>query len=89
VVGLLLAITVLTPIFKLDPIAGALIEIAFEGGHGTAAGMAQTLTNLGFEAGPDLALGLATVGIVTGVLAGVLLANWGSQKGLYPHRLSG
>ncbi|MBW4545362.1 MAG: sodium:glutamate symporter [Symplocastrum torsivum CPER-KK1] len=84
VVGLLLAITVLTPIFKLDPIAGALIEIAFEGGHGTAAGMAQTLTNLGFEAGPDLALGLATVGIVTGVLAGVFLANWGRKKGYIP-----
>ncbi|NEO31457.1 MAG: sodium:glutamate symporter [Symploca sp. SIO3C6] len=81
VVGLLLALLVLAPVFKLDPIAGALIEIAFEGGHGTAAGMSQTIKGLGFEAGPDLALGLATVGIVTGVLAGVILADWGRKQG--------
>lgn len=81
VVGLLLAILVLTPVFGLDPIAGALIEIAFEGGHGTAAGMAPVLTNLGFADGPDLALGLATVGIVSGIVAGVVLAEWGRKKG--------
>jgi len=38
VVGLLITILVLTPIFDINPIAGALIEMAFEGGHGTAAG---------------------------------------------------
>lgn len=81
VVGLLLALLVLAPVFKLDPISGALIEIAFEGGHGTAAGMGQELRNLGFEEGPDLALGLATVGIITGVVAGVILAEWGRKKG--------
>ncbi len=81
VVGLLLALLVLTPVFGLDPIAGALIEIAFEGGHGTAAGMAPVLTNLGFTDGPDLALGLATVGIVSGIVAGVILADWGRRKG--------
>lgn len=81
VVGLLLALLVLTPVFGLDPIAGCLIEIAFEGGHGTAAGMAPVFTDLGFEAGADLALGLATVGIVSGVLAGVILAGWGRRKG--------
>ncbi|NER52672.1 MAG: sodium:glutamate symporter [Symploca sp. SIO1A3] len=84
VVGLLLALTVLTPVFGLSPISGALIEIAFEGGHGTAAGMSETLTKLGFAEGPDLALGLATVGIVSGVVAGVMLANWGRNKGHLP-----
>ncbi|NES23721.1 MAG: sodium:glutamate symporter [Symploca sp. SIO3E6] len=81
VVGLLLALTVLTPVFGLDPISGALIEIGFEGGHGTAAGMAETLSKLGFAEGPDLALGLATVGIVSGVVTGVMLANWGRSQG--------
>lgn len=38
---------------------GGLIEIGFEGGHGTAAGMADTFADLGFEEGADLALGLA------------------------------
>jgi ESS family glutamate:Na+ symporter len=84
VVGLLLTLTILTPRLGLNPIAGALIEIAFEGGHGTAAGMAKTLESLGFAAGVDLALGLATVGIVAGLVAGILLANWGQQKGYIP-----
>ncbi len=84
VVGLLLALTILTPRLGLNPIAGALIEIAFEGGHGTAAGMAKTLESLGFAAGVDLALGLATVGIVAGLAAGILLANWGQRKGYIP-----
>ena len=81
VVGLLLVLTVLTPVFGLDPIAGSLIEIAFEGGHGTAAGMAGTFQELGFPEGGDLALGLATVGIVTGIVSGILLADWGRRKG--------
>ncbi|MDK3159727.1 sodium/glutamate symporter [Kamptonema cortianum] len=81
VVGLLLALLVLVPLFQVDPIAGALIEIAFEGGHGTAAGMGDTFRELGFEAGPDLALGLATVGIVSGVVSGIILADWGRRKG--------
>jgi glutamate:Na+ symporter, ESS family len=34
VVGLLLGIFVLAPFFGLDPVAGALIEIGFEGGQG-------------------------------------------------------
>lgn len=43
VIGLLLAITILTPLFGLNPAAGALIEISFVGGHGTAAGLSEPL----------------------------------------------
>lgn len=81
VVGLLLAVTVLTPVFGLPPIVGCLIEVAFEGGHGTSAGMAQTFTDLGFAAGADLSLALATVGLVSGVVAGTILINWGRRTG--------
>jgi ESS family glutamate:Na+ symporter len=65
----------------MNPIAGALIEVTFEGGHGTAAGMGETFTELGFPEGGDMALGLATVGIVTGIIAGTILTNWGRSKG--------
>ena len=82
VIGILLTMLVLTPVFGLSPMAGSLIEIAFEGGHGTAAGMADSLLDLGFEDGPDLALGLATIGILSGVIAGTALANWGHHKGI-------
>jgi ESS family glutamate:Na+ symporter len=80
VIGCLVTLLILIPLFDANPISGALIEIAFEGGHGTAGGMVDTFQNLGFEEGADLALGLATVGIVTGIIAGTALADWGRRK---------
>ncbi len=81
VIGISVVLFILTPLFGINPIAGALIEIGFEGGHGTAGGMVDTLTDLGFPEGGDLALGLATVGIVSGIIFGTALAHWGRQKG--------
>ncbi len=81
VLGLLLALLVLTPLFNSNPMVGALIEIAFEGGHGTSAGLAGTFSELGFEEGVDLALGLATVGVISGVVFGVALINWAVRHG--------
>jgi glutamate:Na+ symporter, ESS family len=81
VVGLLLALVLLTPVFGLDPMVGALIEVGFEGGHGTAAGLGDTFAELGFPEGQDLALGLATIGVVSGVVVGIALINWGVRTG--------
>lgn len=83
-VGLALALLVLAPVFGMNPMAGALIEIGFEGGHGTAAGMSGTFSELGFEEGADLALGMATVGIVAGVLLGTVLINFAARRGIIP-----
>ncbi len=80
VVGIGLCLLILTPLFGINPMAGALIEIGFEGGHGTAAGMAETFRELGFEEGADLALGLATIGIVSGVIIGTILINWAARR---------
>lgn len=80
VFGLLLALFVLAPFFGVNPMAGALIEIGFEGGHGTSAGLANTFQELGFSEGADLAIGLATVGVVSGVVFGIILINWGVKK---------
>ncbi|TVP73212.1 MAG: sodium:glutamate symporter, partial [Gemmatimonadales bacterium] len=81
VVGLGLVILLLQPWTDIDPMAGALIEIGFEGGHGTAAGLGDTFRDLGFESGLDLALGMATVGVVAGVVLGTLLINWAVWRG--------
>ncbi len=81
VIGILLGILVLAPVFGMNPMAGALIEIGFEGGHGTAAGLGETFEELGFPEGEDLALGLATIGILSGVLVGVALINWAARTG--------
>jgi ESS family glutamate:Na+ symporter len=81
VVGLALVLAVLTPVFGLPYAAGALIEIGFEGGHGTAAGLTGVFSDFGFEDGLDLALGLATVGVVGAVVIGMALVNWGARRG--------
>jgi len=81
VIGILVTLLILTPLFGANPITGALIEIGFEGGHGTAGGMKDTLAGLGFAEGGDLALGLATVGILSGIIFGTVLAHWGRKNG--------
>src|SRR5699024_7230829 len=80
VIGLLLMVLFITPVFGMPPMAGALIEIAFEGGHGTAAGMQNTFEELGFTEGYDLAVGLATFGVLSGVIVGIILINWGIRN---------
>lgn len=80
VIGILLALLVLNPYFGLPYMAGALIEIGFEGGHGTSAGLQETFTQLDFEEGTALGLGLATVGVFSGATIGMVLINYGIRK---------
>lgn len=79
VVGFLLAIFILGPVFNMDPMAAALIEIGFEGGHGTAAGLIPVFEEMGFTEGADLALGLATIGLVSAIITGTILINWAAR----------
>lgn len=76
VLGVLLTVLFLTPVFGTNPIAGALIEIGFEGGHGTAAGLAPSFEKLGWSEGTDIALALATISLVAAIISGVILINW-------------
>ncbi|NYN11365.1 sodium:glutamate symporter, partial [Salmonella enterica subsp. enterica serovar Typhimurium] len=79
-IGLLLAMLILVPFYDMPPFIGALIEVGFEGGHGTAAGLQSTFEELGFPEAYDIAVGLATVGILSGVVVGIVLINWGVRK---------
>lgn len=81
VIGILIAALILTPLFGLPLMAGALIEIGFEGGHGTAAGLQTVFVDLGFPQGADLAIGMATVGVISGIVCGIILINWGVRNG--------
>ncbi|WP_067725134.1 sodium/glutamate symporter [Oceanobacillus damuensis] len=80
VVGILLTLLVLTPFFGMPPMVGALIEVSFEGGHGTAAGLQGTFEEMGFPEAYDLAIGLATVGILSGVIIGIIIINWAVRR---------
>tara|TARA_Y100001968_G_scaffold82237_1_gene73282 strand:+ start:4850 stop:6223 length:1374 start_codon:yes stop_codon:yes gene_type:complete len=75
VMGLGLAVIILGPLLGVSELAGPLIAIGFQGGHGTAAGLSDNFSALGFAAGTDLALAVATVGIISGVVGGPFLAN--------------
>ncbi|MCI5124782.1 MAG: sodium:glutamate symporter, partial [Candidatus Electrothrix sp. AR5] len=75
VVGLALVVFLLKPMFGISDLAGALIAIGFQGGHGTAAGMGATFSKLGFPAGMDLGLALATIGLASSIIIGTLILN--------------
>lgn len=64
----------------LNPAFGMLIPAGFQGGHGTAAALGQTLLNLGWADATDLAMTAATVGILTGIFGGIALIKIGTKK---------
>ena len=71
---------VLQPLFGTSPLMAALIEVGFEGGHGTAAGLGTTFRELGLPAGETLGLAMATVGVLTAVLLGSTLVVIGRGR---------
>lgn len=81
VLGILVTLLFLGPLFGVSPLAGSLIEISFEGGHGTAAGLAPTFEELGWKEGTDIALGLATLSIVSAIVIGIFFVNWHNRRG--------
>jgi len=81
VVGLGITMVLLTPAFKVPHYFGCLLEIGFSGGHGTAAGMKEAFTDLGFSAGTDLGLMSATIGVISAVVFGMLLINLAVRRG--------
>jgi ESS family glutamate:Na+ symporter len=78
-VGGLVVLLVLQPWLGVSPVMACLIEVAYEGGHGSAAAMAPTYAQMGVEGAEALGLALATVGLLTSTLVGgalVVLARW-------------
>lgn len=80
VVGTAIVLLVLIPLFDTHPVAGALIEISFQGGMGTATGLAPTFEAMGFADARDLGVGMATIGLTSGLILGIVIINWGVKK---------
>ena len=57
----------------VHPLMACLIEVAYEGGHGSAAAMGPTYARLGFPGGEALGLAMATVGLLASTLVGGLV----------------
>ncbi len=81
VIGFALVGFVLIPLFGVNPGFGNLLEIGFQGGHGTVGGMAESFRSFSWEDGIALGYTVATAGMVLGVTVGVLLVNWAGRKG--------
>lgn len=78
--GGLVTLFLLIPIFGANQLSAALIEISFEGGHGTAAGLEEVFKQLSFEEGQGLAVGLATLSLIAALISGMILVHWGQRK---------
>jgi ESS family glutamate:Na+ symporter len=72
-VGSLAVLLVLGPWLGVNPLMACLIEVGFEGGHGSAAVMGPIYASLGFGEGGDLGLAMATLGLLSSTVLGGLL----------------
>jgi len=79
-VGGLALLLVLQPLLGTNPLMACLIEVGFEGGHGTAAGMGPSFAELGLASGEALGLAMATVGVLAAVLIGSSLVVIGRRR---------
>lgn len=71
----------LVPFFGVNEGFGNLLEIGFQGGHGTVSGMAESFTAFGWEDGIALGYTVATVGMLLAVVVGIILVNWAVRRG--------
>lgn len=91
--GLLLSLYVLDRFFPLNDGFGLMLATGFYGGHGTAAAVGSTFADLGWPEATDIAMTMATIGIVGGIISGIIIINWGARRGYthyvaHPNRLS-
>ena len=82
VVGIGLCGFVLAPVFGVHIAFGNLLELGFEGGHGTVGGMSQAFLAKGWSDGIALGYTVATVGMIAGIVLGMMLVNWAYRRGL-------
>ena len=81
VVGLGIAGFVLSRCFDVPPAFGNLLEIGFEGGHGTVGGMSESFTEFGWEDGVALGYTMATAGMIIGIVLGMAMIQWAYRRG--------
>ena len=82
VVGLGLAGFLFARFFGVPPAFGNLLEIGFEGGHGTVGGMSESFLAFGWEDGVALGFTVATIGMIVGIVVGMAMIQWAHRKGI-------
>lgn len=80
-VGIGLAGFLLVPMFDVNPAFGNLLELGFEGGHGTVGGMTPAFLSHNWADAIPLGYTVATVGMIAGIVIGMALVHWAYRKG--------
>jgi ESS family glutamate:Na+ symporter len=83
-VGGILVWLLLEPVFGISSKAGALLEMSFNGGHGTLAGLTPVFEHYGVGDLVNVGLGLATIGILSGIVIGTTLVNYAIRSPTIP-----
>lgn len=65
----------------ITPTTAQFLEVSWAGGPGSATAMGALYTSLHFPQGQDIALFLATAGLLYGTFGGLLLVNLGIRRG--------
>ena len=81
VVGVGLCGFLLAPKFGVSQAFGNLLELGFEGGHGTVGGMQEAFIAHNWTEGIALGYTVATIGMVFGIAVGMLLVNIANARG--------
>ncbi len=81
VVGIGLAGFLLAPTFGVSDAFGNLLEMGFEGGHGTVVGMSEAFAAHNWPKGVALGITVATIGMISGIVIGMVLVNWAYSRG--------
>ena len=82
VVGTGLVIFMLRPLFDVSSLFGTIVPVGFEGGHGTAGGLSETFSRIGWPEGTDYALASATFGVIAAIITGMILINWAARNNI-------
>ena len=82
VVGLGLAGFVFSRFFDVPAAFGNLLELGFEGGHGTVGGMTDSFIAFGWEDGIALGFTIATIGMIVGIVFGMAMIQYAHKKGI-------
>lgn len=80
-VGMLLAFILLRPLFDAPMSMGLILFGAWSGGFGTSAAMGDVFAANGQPEVTSIAFTAATVGMLSGIIGGVILARIGASKG--------
>ncbi len=80
--ALLFGLLLLAPVFPgINPGFALMLPAGFAGGHGTVAAMGQVLQQGGWPEALTVGYTLATVGLLSGIIGGMILINLATKRG--------